>query len=63
MKWMKFTDFEGDAVWLNMERAEIFYAVTERTKNGTRIVFGNDCGISVSVAPEEIIARGEWLVK
>lgn len=66
MKWMKFTDFEGDTVWLNMALAERLYTAPDSTANAgicTRIVFGNDCGISVEGSPEEIIARGEWLVK
>lgn len=59
MKWMKFTDFEGDTVWLNMDKAIRFYVIPE----GTRIVFTEDDGWTVKDTPEEIIARGEWLVK
>lgn len=61
MKWMKFTDFEGDTVWLNMALAESFYSAT--IQEGTRIVFSEDRGWTVKDTPEEIIARGEWIVK
>lgn len=53
MKWMKFTDFEGDTVWLNMARAESFYVVS----NGTRIVFTEDRGWTVTDTIKQIIDR------
>lgn len=63
MKWMKFTDFEGDIVWLNMALAECLYTKSHADQIVTRIVFSNDRGVAVKDTPEEIIARGEWTVK
>lgn len=59
MRWMKFTDFEGDAVWLNMSRAESFY----RHGDNTVIVFSEDRMWTVKDAPEQIIAAGQWEVR
>lgn len=61
MRWMKFTDTEGDTVWLNMSLAESFYR--DGAGEYTRIIFNEDREWGVTDAPEEIIARGQWEVR
>lgn len=62
MKWMKFTSLTdaGFDLWLNMALA---VRISGTVNGGSYIEFNNGEDESVTDTPEEIIARGEWLVK
>lgn len=64
MKWMKFTNADGLTIYCNMARAVSVYARLEAgSADGAYIDFGDGQPTPVTSTPEEIIARGEWLVK
>lgn len=59
MKWMKFTNADGFTIYCNMA---LCVSIHPRGR-GAYLDFGDGIPTPVTEAPEEIIARGEWLVK